>query len=101
MLRRDLVDARLGVVGRDLAADDLAVLAAGHEGDAVGVAREFEGERLRHGDGGEEVLDAEERALAGARRRDGQQHRRARLGADGRLAVWIGVAWGAFLSWVW
>ena len=72
VLRHDLVDARLGVVGRDLGADDLSVLAAGHEGDAVGVARELEGEGFRHGDGAEKILDAEERALAGARRGHGQ-----------------------------
>ena len=36
-----------GSESRDLAADDLSVLAAGHERDAVGVAREFEGERLQ------------------------------------------------------
>ena len=81
--RRDLVDARLGIVGRDLAPDHLSLLAAGHEGDSPGVARELEGEGLRYGDGGKEVLDAEERALAGARRRHRQQHRRGWCGGKG------------------
>ena len=77
LLHGDLPDAGLGVVGRDLAADHLAVLAAGQEGDAAGVPGQLQGEGFGDGDGLEQVLHAQQRPLAGARRRHRQQHRGA------------------------
>ena len=68
-----LLDAGLGIVGRDLAAYHLVVEAAGHQGHAVHVPGQLQGEGLGHGDGLEEVLDAQECALPGPRRRHRQQ----------------------------
>ena len=64
LLRLELVDAGLGVVGCDLAAHDLVVVAARQERDAILVAGQFEREGLGHGDGAEQVLDGEDGALA-------------------------------------
>ena len=75
------LDAGLGVMGADLAAHDLLVVAAGHEGDAIHVAREFEGEGFGDGDRLEQVLDAEQGAFPGSRRRYGEE--------DGRLGLGI------------
>ena len=76
VVRLDLLDARLRVAGGDLAAHDLVALAARKQRHAVGVAGQLERERLGHGDRAEQVLDGEQRALAGARRRHRQQRRR-------------------------
>ena len=70
-------DAGLRVAHRDLAAHHLSVDAPGHQCDPVGSHRcHLQRERLGHGDRPEQVLDAEQRALTCARRRDRQQHRR-------------------------
>ena len=66
---RHIVDHGLRVVGGELVAHGLLVEAAGHEGDAVGVARQLEGEGFRDGDRTKKILDAEEGALAAARGR--------------------------------
>ena len=70
-----LPDAGLGIVGGDLAPHHLVVLAAGQEGHAACVAGQFQGEGFGDGDGLEQVLHAQQRALAGARRRHREQHR--------------------------
>ncbi len=69
----NLADAGLGVVGGELAAHHLVVEAAGHEGHAVHVPGQLQGEGLGDGDGAEHVLHAQQRALPGARRRHRQQ----------------------------
>ena len=74
VLRRHLVDARLGIVGRYLAAHDLLVEAAGHECHAVYVPGQFQGKWLRHGDGLEHVLDAEQGSFPRAGRRHRHKH---------------------------
>lgn len=56
-------------MGGELAAHGLLVKAAGHEGDAVGVSRQLQGEGLGDGDRREQVLDPEEGPLAAARGR--------------------------------
>ena len=63
-LRSEFVDAGLRVVRGDLAADDALVVAARHEGHAVGVGGQLQREGLRHGDRAEQVLDGKQRALA-------------------------------------
>ena len=72
---RYLADAGLGVVGGQLSLDHLPVQAAGHQGDAVGVTGQFQGEGFGDGDGLEQVLHAQQGPLAGARRRHRQQRR--------------------------
>ena len=69
----NLLDAGLGVVGRELAAHHLGVEAAGHERHAVHVSGQLQGEWFGDGDGLEQVLDAEQGALAGPGRRHRQQ----------------------------
>ena len=66
--------AGLGVVSGELASHHLVVEAAGHEGHAVHVGGQLQGEGLRHRDGAEHVLHAQERALPGPGRRHRQQH---------------------------
>ncbi len=66
--------AGLGVVGRELAPHHRSVEAAGHQGHAVHVPGQIQGEGLGDGDGLEQVLDAQQGALPGARRRHRQQH---------------------------
>ena len=73
VVRVQLLDAGLGIVGGELAAHHLVVEAAGHEGDAVHVGGELQGEGLRHRDGAEHVLHAQQGALPGAGRRHRQQ----------------------------
>ena len=73
-VRRHLVDAGLGVVGRDLLAHHLAVEAADHQGHAFDVARQLQGEGLGNRDGLEQVLHSQEGALSRAGRRHRQQH---------------------------
>ena len=75
ILGADGPQAGLGVVGGQLAPDDLAVQAPGQESDAPVVAGQLQGEGLRHGDGLEEVLDAQEGVVAGPGRDDGQEGR--------------------------
>ena len=65
--------AGLGIVGGELAAHHRSVQAAGHEGHAVHVGGQLQGEGLRHRDGLEQVLDAQQGALPGAGRRHRQQ----------------------------
>ena len=67
------LDAGLGVVGGELAAHHPVVEAAGHQGHAVHVPGQLQGEGLRHGDGLEQVLDAQQGALPGPWRRHRQQ----------------------------
>ena len=69
----NLLDAGLGVVGRELAAHHLGVEAAGHERHAVHVPGQLQGEGFGDGDGLEQVLDAEQGALPGPWRRHRQQ----------------------------
>ena len=71
----NLLDAGLGVVGRELAAHHLGVEAAGHQGHAVHVPGQLQGEWFGDGDGLEQVLDSQQGALAGPWRRHRQQHR--------------------------
>ena len=77
----NLLDAGLGVVGGELAAHHLVVEAAGHQGHAVHVPGQLQGEGFRNGDGLEEVLDAQQGALAGPWRRHRQQ--------DGAFLVFV------------
>ena len=70
-----LADAGLGVVGGQLAPHHLVVLAAGQQGHAVHIGGQFQGERFGDGDGLEQVLHAQQGALARARRRHRQQDR--------------------------
>ena len=65
----------LGVAGGDLAAHHLVLEAAGHEGHAVRVPGQLQGEGFGDGDGAEHVLDSQEGALPRPRRRHRQQHR--------------------------
>ena len=65
-------DAGLGVVGGQLLPHHLTLLAAGQQGDAAGVAGQFQGEGLGDGDGLEQVLHAQQGALAAAGRRHRQ-----------------------------
>ena len=74
-----LPDAGLGIVGGELAAHHPVVEAAGHEGHAVHVPGQLQGEGLGDRDGLEEVLDAEQGALP----RSGRRHRQQ----DGVLPV--------------
>ena len=74
-----LPDAGLGVVGGELAAHHLVVEAAGHEGHAVHVPGQLQGEGLGDGDGLEQVLNAQQ----GAFPRPGRRHRQQ----DGVLPV--------------
>ena len=69
----NLLDAGLGVVGGELAAHHLVVEAAGHQGHAVHVPGQLQGEGFGNGDGLEQVLDAQQGALAGPWRRHRQQ----------------------------
>ena len=69
----NLLDAGLGVVGGELAAHHLVVQAAGHQGHAVHVPGQLQGEGFGDGDGLEQVLDAQQGALPGPRRRHRQQ----------------------------
>ena len=85
LLIGELLDAGLGVVGGDLAAHYLAVAAAGEQGDTVAVAGQFKREGLGHGDRLEEVLDAEEGALARAGRGDGEEDRGPGVGFGERV----------------
>ena len=73
VLRWELADARLGVVGGDLPSHHLVVEATGHQPHAVHVPGQLQGEGFGDGDGLEQVLHAEQRALAGPGRRDRQQ----------------------------
>ena len=66
---------RVGVVGRELAAHHLGVEAAGHQGHAVHVPGQLQGEGFGDGDGLEQVLDAQQGALPGPWRRHRQQDR--------------------------
>ncbi len=68
-------DASLGVVGGQLLLDHPVVHAAGQQGDAVHVPGQFQGEGFGDGDGLEQVLHAQQGALAGAVRRDRHQGR--------------------------
>ena len=77
LLRRDFADAGLGVVGGDLAPHHPVVLAAGQQGHAVHVPGDLQGEGFGDGDGLEQVLHAQERALPGPGRRHRQQDGRA------------------------
>ena len=77
LVHRHLPDTGLGVVGGELAPHHLVVLAAGQQGHAVHVGSQFQGEGFGDGDGLEQVLHPQERALAGARRRHRQQRRGA------------------------
>ena len=77
----DLPDAGLGVVGGELAAHHLVVVAAGQQIHAVGVAGQLQGEGFGDGDGLEQVLHPQQGALAGAGRRHRQQDRRALVAA--------------------
>ena len=83
---RHIVDHGLRVVGGELVAHGLLVEAAGHEGDAVGVARQLEGEGFGDGDRTEQVLDAEEGALAAARGRHLEEDGWLRFGPAGEQA---------------
>ena len=65
--------AGLGVVGRELASHHLVVEAAGHQGHAVHVPGQLQGEGFGDGDGLEQVLDAQKGALPRPGRRDRQQ----------------------------
>ena len=69
-----LLDAGLWVVGRELAAHHPVVEAAGHQGHTVHVPGKLQGEGLRHRNGLEQVLDAQQGALAHSRRRHRQQY---------------------------
>ena len=69
-----LPDAGLGVVGGELAPHHLVVEAAGHEGHAVHVGGQLQGEGFGNGDGAEHVLDSQQRSLPGPWRRHRQQH---------------------------
>ena len=80
---RHVVDHGLGVVGGELVAHGLLVEAAGHEGDAVGIARQLQGEGFGDGDRREQVLDAEEGALAAARGRHLEEDGWLRFGPAG------------------
>ena len=73
-VRVQLLDAGLGVVGRQLAAHHPVAQAAGHEGHAVHVPGQLQGEGLRHRNGLEQVLDAQQGALPRPGRRHRQQH---------------------------
>ena len=75
LVHRHLPDAGLGVVGGELAPHHLVVLAAGQQGHAVGVPGQLQGEGFGDGDGLEQVLHAQQGALAGAGRRHRQQDR--------------------------
>ena len=70
-----LPDAGLGVVGGELAPHHLVVVAAGQQVHAVGVPGQLQGKGFGDGDGLEQVLHAQEGALAGPGRRHRQQHR--------------------------
>ena len=61
-----LADAGLGVVGGKLLLDHPVVLAAGQQGDAVHVPGQLQREGFGDGDGLEQVLHAQQGALAGA-----------------------------------
>ena len=76
VLRGHILDAGLGVVGGDLAAHHPFVLAAGQQGDADGVADQFQGEGFGDGDGLEQVLHPQQGALALAGWLHRQQRRR-------------------------
>ena len=67
------LDAGLGVVGGELAAHHLVIEAASHEGHAVDVPGQLQGEGFGDGDGAEQVLDAQQGALTRAGRRHRQQ----------------------------
>ena len=69
----NLLDAGLGVVGGELAAHHLVVEAARHQGHAVHVPGQLQGEGFGDGDGLEQVLDAQQGALPGPWRRHRQQ----------------------------
>ena len=73
VLRVNRLDAGLGVVGGELAPHHPVVQAAGHQRHAVHVPGKLQGEGFGDGDGLEEVLHSQERALPGSRRRHGQQ----------------------------
>ena len=71
----NLLYPSLGVVGGELGSHHPVVEAAGHEGHAVHVPGQLQGERFGDGDGLEEVLDAEQGALPRPGRRHRQQDR--------------------------
>ena len=66
--------AGLGVVSGELASHHLVVQAAGHEGHAVHIGGQLQGEGFGNGDGAEHVLHAQQRALPGPGWRHRQQH---------------------------
>ena len=65
--------AGLGVVGGELAAHHPVVEAAGHQGHSVHVPGQLQGKGFGDGDGLEQVLDTQQGALTGPRRRHRQQ----------------------------
>ena len=84
----------------DLSAHYLVVEAARHQGHAVDVSGQLEGEGLRDRDGLEHVLDAQHGALARARRRDRQQDRRFLvLSFSEQDFLWIEFHGFSFLYW--
>ena len=74
VVRVHLPDAGLGIVGGELAPHHLVVEALGHEGDAVHVGGQLQGEGFGNGDGAEHVLDSQQRSLPDPWRRHRQQH---------------------------
>ena len=74
VLRRDLLDVGLRVAGCDLSAHHPVVHAARHEGHAVCIPGQLEGEWFGDGDGAEHVLDSQQRSVSGPGRRHRKQH---------------------------
>ena len=92
VLPRDLVNPSLGIAGGQLAAHRPVPQAAGHEGDAAGLARQLEGEGLRYGDGAKHALDTQDGALPGPGGRDPQQHGAvAASAAAEQHTQWVGL----------
>ena len=69
----DLVHPGLGIVGAQLLLDEGTFPAAGQQGDHGGVTGDFQGEGFGDGDGAQQVLHSQQRALPGALRGDGHQ----------------------------